>query len=402
MNALMRLAREMTPASATVAGLVVGELSRVAWGLAQRGGLASVHPKRPDPNRTYPRLSLIVPARNEGLTIDACLTGAAGQDYPDLEILVVDDCSQDDTAARVRAFAAVDPRVRLVSGATLPSGWAGKPWALHQGVHASTGEWLLFVDADTNLHQGAVTAVVDAARDGWIGLKDGPAEPTPVFSILTGQSLPTVWERIIQPGVLGMIMESMPVRLVNSALWPGIAIANGQFLLVRRDVYEVMGGYEAIRGEIAEDVMFARRAKGMGFRLRLADGSDLATTRMYTTPGALWEGWTKNLHVGSRLIPYLAVPGMGYLLATIIAPWVLLSTASRMGSQAWRSQLAAVMILALGLAQRAAVNRALRVPARYAITQPFGVLAFVILMIASQLKVRTGTGVTWKGRRYAG
>ncbi|NBT94794.1 MAG: glycosyltransferase, partial [Chloroflexi bacterium] len=297
----------MTPASATVAGLVVGELSRVAWGLAQRGGLASVHPKRPDPNRTYPRLSLIVPARNEGLTIDACLTGAAGQDYPDLEILVVDDCSQDDTAARVRAFAAVDPRVRLV----------------------------LFVDADTNLHQGAVTAVVDAARDGWIGLNDGPAEPTPVFSILTGQSLPTVWERIIQPGVLGMIMESMPVRLVNSALWPGIAIANGQFLLVRRDVYEVMGGYEAIRGEIAEDVMFARRAKGMGFRLRLADGSDLATTRMYTTPGALWEGWTKNLHVGSRLIPYLAVPGMGYLLATIIAPWVLLSTASRMGSQAW-------------------------------------------------------------------
>jgi hypothetical protein len=199
-----------------------------------------------------------------------------------------------------------------------------------------------------------------------------------------------------------MIMESMPVRLVNSALWPGIAIANGQFLLVRRDVYEVMGGYEAIRGEIAEDVMFARRAKGMGFRLRLADGSDLATTRMYTTPGALWEGWTKNLHVGSRLIPYLAVPGMGYLLATIIAPWVLLSTASRMGSQAWRSRLAAVMILALGLAQRAAVNRALRVPARYAITQPFGVLAFVILMIASQLKVRTGTGVTWKGRRYAG
>ncbi|NDF39177.1 MAG: glycosyltransferase [Proteobacteria bacterium] len=181
MNALMRLAREMTPASATVAGLVVGELSRVAWGLAQRGGLASVHPKRPDPNRTYPRLSLIVPARNEGLTIDACLTGAAGQDYPDLEILVVDDCSQDDTAARVRAFAAVDPRVRLVSGATLPSGWAGKPWALHQGVHASTGEWLLFVDADTNLHQGAVTAVVDAARDGWIGLNDGPDGPTVVM-----------------------------------------------------------------------------------------------------------------------------------------------------------------------------------------------------------------------------
>ena len=175
MNALMRLAREMTPASATVTGLVVGELSRVAWGLAQRGGLASVHPKRPDPNRTYPRLSLIVPARNEGLTIDACLTGAAGQDYPDLEILVVDDCSQDDTAARVRAFAAGDPRVRLVSGATLPSGWAGKPWALHQGVHASTGEWLLFVDADTNLHQGAVTAVVDAARDGLVSMTDPPS-----------------------------------------------------------------------------------------------------------------------------------------------------------------------------------------------------------------------------------
>ena len=402
MNALMRLARVMSPATTTVTGLIFGELTRVVWGLTQRSGLSPVRPKRPDPNRTYPRVTLIVPARNEGQTIDACLTGAAGQDYPDLEIIVVDDCSQDDTAARVRAFAAGDPRVRLVSGTTLPTGWAGKPWALHQGVHASTGEWLLFVDADTNLHQGAVTAVVDAARDGWSGVNDVSTEPTPVFSILTGQALPTVWERIIQPGVLGMIMEAMPVKLVNSALWPGIAIANGQFLLVQRDVYEVMGGYEAIRGEIAEDVMFARRAKGMGYRLRLADGTDLATTRMYTTPAGLWEGWTKNLHVGSRLMPYMALPGMAYLLATIIAPWVLLSSARRMGTQAWRARLAAMLIMALGLAQRVAVNRSLRVPAGYALTQPLGVIAFVTLMTASQLKVRTGTGVTWKGRRYAG
>ena len=404
MNAIARWAGRLSPGEAVVASLLAGEAWRLAWGVLQTGALAPIHPKRPDPNRTYPPVSVVVPARNEAATIDACIDGALAQDYPDLEILVVDDCSTDDTAARVSARASADPRVHLVAGAGLPEGWAGKPWALHQGIARARGEWFLLVDADTCLHPGAVTAVVDAARDGWSSVTDAPAPDGgfSVLSILTGQLLPTWWERVVQPAVLGAIMESLPVRLVNSPRFPGIAMANGQFLLVRRDAHDAIGGYAAIRGEIAEDIMFARRAKRHGLRLRLAAGQSLATTRMYTTPGALWEGWTKNLHVGSRLLPGIVMPGLAYLLSAAIAPWVLLFAANRVRDHrdARRMRGAGGALLALGILHRRAIDRPLGVPRRYALAQPLGVLALVVLMVASQLRVLSGRGVTWKGRRY--
>lgn len=393
-----------TPASTIVVGtMLLGEVMRIAWGVAQVGAMRTVRPKEPDRNRHYPSVSLIVPARNESATIDACLAGALSQTYPNLEIFIVDDCSTDDTADRVRTVE--DSRVRLISGEPLPVGWAGKPWAMHQGVQASHGEWFLFVDADTQVHPGAITAVVDAARDGWISVDDVSVEEDGIhlFSVLTGQALHTWWERIIQPAILGGIMEALPVRLVNSPRWPWIALANGQFLLVRRDVYEAIGGYAAIRSEIAEDIMFAKRLKRMGYRIRLADGRSLATTRMYTSPTALWEGWTKNLHVGSRLLPAMVVPGVIGLLAVASAPWVLfiasLSDANRSVKQ--RLRVVACAFLALAMIQRRGVDRALGVPAHYVFAQPLGVIAMVVLMVASHVKVVTGAGVTWKGRRYA-
>ena len=406
LNAIARWVRR-SPGEAFVTALVASEASRLAWGIYQAGALTTVHPKRPDPNRTYPSVSLIVPARNEAANIDTCLAGAVAQDYPDLEIIFVDDRSTDDTAARIQAVAATDPRVRLLQGVPLPDGWAGKPWALHQGITASRGEWILHIDADTRLQPGAITAVVDAARDGWSSVDDEPAPEGgfPVFSIMTGQSLPTWWEKVLQPAVLGAIMEALPLRLVNSPRVPWIALANGQFILVRRDAYDHIGGYAAIRGEIAEDVMFARRAKRMGLRVRLAAGQSLATTRMYRTPADLWEGWTKNLHVGSRLMPGLVLPGLAYLATAVMAPWALLAASSRATTtprDATRLRAAATALLAIAFAHRRGIDRALGVPASYALAQPVGVLATVAMMAASQFRVRSGRGVTWKGRRYAG
>ena len=395
-----------SPGDAFVTGLVASEASRLAWGIYQSGALSTVRPKRPDPNRTYPSVSLIVPARNEAANIDACLAGAVAQDYPDLEIIFVDDRSTDDTAARIEAIAATDPRVRLLRGDPLPEGWAGKPWALHQGITASNSEWILHIDADTRLNPGAITAVVDAARDGWSAVDDDPAPEGgyPVFSIMTGQSLPTWWEKVLQPAVLGAIMEALPLRLVNSPRVPWIALANGQFILVRRDAYDRIGGYAAIRREIAEDVMFARRAKRMGLRVRLAAGQSLATTRMYRTPADLWEGWTKNLHVGSRLMPGLILPGLAYLATAVLAPWAFLMMASRTANRLTASKMraAAGALLAIAFAHRRGIDHALGVPWTYAFAQPIGVLATVAMMAASQFRVRSGRGVTWKGRRYAG
>lgn len=369
--------------------LALVEWLRFLWARWQRASLGAVLPRTgADPVRPAPRVSLVVPARNEAATIEACLAGARAQDDPSLEIVVVDDRSEDDTAGIVRAAAAADPRVRLVAGQPLPDGWMGKCWALHQGSQAATGEWLLFVDADTRLQPGAVGGAVAAAT----------ARSVAMFSVLTAQEVPTWWERIVQPAVFAALAEALPAGLVNNPRLPQFALANGQFLMVRRDAYDAMGGHAAIRGEIVDDTQLAKRAKRLGWRYWLGDGRRLATTRMYTSPRAMWEGWTKNLHVGMRLLPWLVPPGTAYMVLSLAGPYLSLYGAARRRSPALALAGAAQLLAAL--ARRRSVDALFGVPAAFTLAQPLGELAFLLLLSASFYKVLSGQGVTWKGRRY--
>src|SRR5204863_4896843 len=140
----------------------------------------------------------------------------------------------------------------------------------------------------------------------------------------------------------------------NNPKLPQFAIASGQFLLVRRDAYDAIGGHAAIRDEIAEDVQFAKRTKRLGWRYWLGDGRHIARTRMYTRPSDLWEGWTKNLHTGIRLVPWIAPPGIALLLLSLVAPWWSFYRAARERSRS----LAAAGLVQLGtvLAVRRAVD----------------------------------------------
>jgi chlorobactene glucosyltransferase len=368
---------------------VVLQCARLAWTLRQRHALAAI-PARPEVGQpaAFPPVSVVVPARNEALTIGECLTGARHQTYPGLEIVVVDDCSEDQTSAIVRAHAACDRRVSLIDGAPLPSGWIGKSWALHQGARAAGGEWLLFVDADTRLLPGGVAgAVAEARRRG-----------ASMLSAFTRQELVTVWERIVQPAVFGTLAEAIPIDFVNSPRLPGFALANGPFVLIHRDAYRTLGGHAAIKGQISDDSLFARRAKQLGQRYWLGDGRDLATTRMYRTPAGLWEGWTKNLHVGARLLSWLVVPALLIQVATAAAPFGCLYRAARTRSRSLAA--AGSLQLVAAIAQRRALDAFLGVPWAYSLLQPVGQLAFLLLVGGSFGKVLTRRGVTWKGRRY--
>lgn len=384
------LARQATRLEAWLAWVAAAvQVARTAWGFRQASRLAYVAP-RPDPegSTACPRVSVVVPARNEAANIRACLEAILAQRHPGLEIVVVDDRSEDATAAIAGEVSSRDGRVRLVAGEPLPSGWIGKCWALHQGAQHATGEWLLFVDADTRLRPGAVAGALDEAR------RRGAA----VFSALTEQELPTVWERVVMPAVFAAIAEAMPIELVNNPGLPGFALANGQFLLVRRDAYDAIGGHAAIRAEIAEDARFAQRAKQLGWRYWLGDGRALATAHMYDTPAAMWDGWTKNLHAGVRLNPWIVPPGLVVFAAGLIGPYWTLYRAAQTG---WGG-LALTGLVQLGalFAARRRVDATFGVPWRYTLAQPFGHAAFIALLSASLVKVLSGRGVTWKGRRY--
>jgi chlorobactene glucosyltransferase len=366
------------------------QCARLAWADYQRRAMP-FFPARPvvDPGVAQPSVSIVVPARNEETNIGACLDAAVEQTYPDLQIVVVDDQSEDHTAEIVAAIARRDPRVVPVSGQPLLPGWKGKCWALHQGAQAARGDWLLFVDADTRLRPGAVAGAVTAA----IG------HDVPVLSALTHHELPTWWERIVQPAVITALSEGMPITFVNDPRKPAYALANGQFLLVRRDVYRGVGGHEAIKDEMAEDAQFAKRVKRLGYRFLLGDGRQLASTRMYTTPAALWEGWTKNLHTSVRLLPWLVPPGTLFYALSLVAPYWAFARAIRRRSPSYAA--AGAIQLGAALATRRLMDWFLGVPARYTLTQPLGQVAFLTLLLASFAKVLSGRGVTWKGRRYA-
>jgi len=250
----------------------------------------------PDP---APRVSVIVPARNEEKNLPTCLESLLAQDYPDLEIIVVDARSTDGTGALVDAFRARDGRVRKVAGRALPPGWLGKSHAAHQGVGAATGSWLLFMDADTWLHPRGVSASVGHALGHGVDM----------LSLYPHFVCKSFWEKVIQPAVGRMILISGPVDFVNSRkpIFRIFAMAIGQFMLFRRSVYEAVGGHQAIRDRVVEDVELARAVKRAGHHLNFLYGTEVLRTRMYKSFSELWRGWSRSFYPAMGNHPALAV-----------------------------------------------------------------------------------------------
>jgi len=229
------------------------------------------------------RVSVIVPARNEEANIGPCLTSLLSQDA-ELEVLVADDGSTDRTAAIVMDLARTESRLRLVPVPTLPPGWVGKNHALSVAARLVTGDWLLLTDADTRHLPGGLKETLQRA------------ESYGLYSLSPEQVVETWWEKAVIPRVyreLDRLYSFEEINCPDSAA----AAANGQYMLIRRSVYEGVGGHAALAGEILEDVALARRIKASGHRIFFGPGAGIVRTRMYSSFGAMWEGWTKNLYL---------------------------------------------------------------------------------------------------------
>ena len=225
----------------------------------------------PDPPEAVARrrasVSVVIAARNEEEDLPGTLDALLAQDYPDLEVVVVEDGSTDRTAAVIDARA---PRVRRIDPPALPDGWVGKNWACWTGAHATDGEWLLFLDADVRTHPAAVRTTMDwAEREGADLATIGPRVEMKGF-----------WERVVLPFYVQMVLTYFRAPHVNRAN-SRAALANGQYWLVRRTTYEALGGHAAVAPIMLEDVAIARRFRDAGRRIRMAWAPSLASTRMY-------------------------------------------------------------------------------------------------------------------------
>ncbi len=351
---------------------------------------------RKDPNlsriapATGPRVSVIIPARNEAAAIARVVRSILASTYPDLDVLVVDDRSTDDTAAIAERIAITDPRLRVVRGAPLPDGWYGKPWACFQGFQAARGDLLLFTDADTihepELLARAVGAALEANAD--------------LVTVAPHQECGSFWERIIMPQVWVLLGLRYQPDTVNHARHARDVIANGQFILVRRASYVAIGTHEAVRMEVAEDLALAQAFWRAGKVIRFAFAETLMTTRMYTNLREIVEGWSKNVYLGGRrsypdepilraLVPVTLSVAMLFWLLPPLALALPLSSSMHSG--------AGIAVLA-SLGFWSLIAYGMRTPVWYALGYPLGAIMTLYIVLRSTLRGRSR--VEWKGRIY--
>jgi glycosyltransferase involved in cell wall biosynthesis len=295
------------------------------------------------------RVTAIVPARNEEKSIAGCLRALARQ--PEIaEILVVNDQSEDGTADVVRGLTSEIPELRLLETRGVPRGWVGKNNAVWMAASEARSAWLLFTDADAELGPEAMGRALEIAR------KTGAA----LVSFSPEQIMETWYEKSLIPFVYCRLAKLFSFEAVNDSR-SSAAAANGQFLMIRRDAYDAIGGHQSVAGEVLEDVGLARRTKAAGYRIWFGSGKSVVRARMYRSFGAMWVGWKKNLYLLTGgtpgavwrellavvpCIPFLLVVlGIKLMVALIAGLGLLMARHASYGRELTSNQFRAVYIL---------------------------------------------------------
>ena len=332
------------------------------------------------------RVSVLVPARDEAENIASAVRAAAACDPAVHEILVYDDGSTDGTGAILGSLAAEIPRLRVLQGVPLPSGWVGKPHACHRLAAAAAGDVLLFVDADVRLRPDGVARLLSLLADHGAG----------VVTAVPHQRTGTFAERLMLPLLHVTYTSWLPLALVSRTADPRVLAANGQVIAFRRPVYATLGGFAAVHDQVVDDMAICRRAKAGGHRVVFADGERIATCRMYRSGRDLWAGFSKNLYEGLGGRPTRLLAVMALYALTFVVPCGALFAAA-LGAPV----LAPALVGAgANLVQRAvlAVRHGHR--AWSALLQPLAVLVLLALAVNSWRWSRRGA-IRWRGRTYA-
>jgi chlorobactene glucosyltransferase len=374
-------------------------LAVVTWlivrAVNQRGLFQTLEPARPPPSDRAPEVTVIVPARDEAANIGRCLQSLVEQSYPSphLRIVVVDDHSADATFEMAAFFGERHPQLRVMRSPPLPPHWVGKAhacWVGAQAVRADT-QWLCFIDADVWGEPDLVASAVATVT----------AERLDLLSLAPRQQLGSFAERLVMPCGLYLLAFYQDLHVVQARDSPE-ATATGQFILVRRSLYDAIGGHAAVRGAICEDLMLARLLKRGGGYALLQDGRCLLSTRMYTGWSTLWNGVSKNL---SDMLGGPAPTITVALVALVLAWAALLIPLADAASCARHNQIACVALIPAVLGSAAAFGLHIagasyfRVPLWYGLLFPLGYSVGAAMAIDS-VRRRLSGHVSWKGRTY--
>ena len=342
--------------------------------LAMTGLNLLTWPRGPDesPTSSLPKISVLIPARNEEGTIGACVRAALRE--PVHEVVVYDDGSTDHTPEILHRMN--DPRLRVIRGAPLPEGWVGKPHACHRLSEAAEGDLYLFIDADVSLLPGALARLV-ALRRAW---------RANVLTAVPAQQVETLAEQLVVPLLHLTYTSWLPNLAVPILPFTSMLAANGQILAVDRRSYARIGGFEAVRDAVVDDMAFCRRAKQLGQRVLFADGHFLGRCRMYTSWREVWAGFSKNIYSGVGH-PALMVLVLALYVGAFLLPWLLLVVGW------WVPALlpAALVGVAANILQRAVLALRHEHPVASVVLHPLGIAALLAIALNSWRWARRGT-----------
>ncbi len=343
------------------------------------------------PADELPELSMLVAGKEEEANIERCLTGLLAQDYPRLQLIAVNDRSEDRTGEILDEVAAGDERLTAVHVKELPAGWFGKNNAMREGLERATADWFCFTDADCKFDSTKLLAAAVSYAE---------RENIEFLSVLPELEALTFWECVVQPVAGAIMVYWNPPRKVNSPD-SSCAYANGAFMLMRREAYERLGGHDAVKATLNEDMHFARRAKALGVRLRVIRSRNLYRVRMYTGLTRIWRGWSRIFYGSFGTMTRLIRSALLMTVASL-SPYVTLVLSPLVGANwPWLAAAAALTILV----QQSVLWRFYKLSGLagpWALTYPLGTICCIGMTFNAMSKALGTTQTNWRGTTYTG
>lgn len=374
------------------AGSALGMLAFLFLNLSVLPRLGRPRRGLPDrkPGRAIPSVSIIIPARNEERDVEAAVRSHLAQSYPNFEVVAVDDRSTDATTRILQTLAEADSRLRVIEGVEPPPGWLGKPHALAAGARAASGEILLFADADVRYAPAALSEAVAF-------LEEEEADFVALFPALEGVGF---WESVLMPYLPHVFYCGLGF-LANVGWARRVAAGGGAGNLVRRSAYEAIGGHDALKDSVVDDIRLALASKRAGRRTLVVRAEELVRVRMYRGFREVWDGFTKNVAyvVGDASGVVLIVLILATLALAILPVVVLGASLAGAGVPASDVRLAAVALI-LTAAGRIWLALAIRQPVWPSLFHPILAAVWTGIIGRSFFHRIVRRRLTWRGREY--
>lgn len=337
-----------------------------------------------------PRVSILVPARNEAPVIERCVTSLLAQDYPDFDVFVLDDGSTDGTSELLNQIAACDARLCMLEGRSLPAGWIGKHWACQQLLENADGEYVLYVDADTWHHPAAL-------RDGVAGMLEWNLD---LLSVIPREIVGSFGEFLTVPMPVWSFFALLPMWLAFHTRTPILASAIGQYMMFRTSSLRKVGGFERIRSNAVDDLALARLIKSSGMRWRLADGTNRVFCRMYRGLHDSVQGFSKNLYAVFYHNPLLLTFVWLVVLMVYSVPLAVLVAAACGYAMPVQGVMTAVGAVALSVLQWSIIALRFHFSWSLSLTWVLGQPICVFIAFRSMM-INVTRRTTWKDRKIS-